>query len=252
MPKYSVVIPTRDRPALVVEAVRSVLDQRVQDFEIIVVNDGTITPELPDDPRISLVEGPKSGPAGARNAGIAAAVGEYIAFLDDDDTYTRERLEVPEVPVSVVWRIRRGKIRKYGGDVVAAYVGQVTIRRDLCPEFDPSMPRSQDVDWWIRVSSSHEPVVVERVGVLIGEPEDERQSSRVPVRVHMDCIIRLLNKHPTYFAAHPKIAAYRWKQLGAKARQVHARRFAISCYWRSFRIRPEPKTLLHLARAAIR
>jgi glycosyltransferase involved in cell wall biosynthesis len=94
----SVVIPTRGRPQLLQRAIRSVLVQTHQDFEVIVVLDGvdaqsTAAVEELKEPRIRLVTLPqRAGGAVARNAGVAAARGRWIAFLDDDDEFTAEKL----------------------------------------------------------------------------------------------------------------------------------------------------------------
>ncbi len=91
--RVSVVIPTRDRPRLVAEAIESVLRQSHPVDQIVVVDDGTtnrlvgqvaMLPELSS--RIDLLrrETP-GGPAAARNLGLAHASGDYVLFLDDDD-----------------------------------------------------------------------------------------------------------------------------------------------------------------------
>lgn len=91
LPLVSVIIPTYNRAALLVEAIESVLAQQVPDVEVIVVDDastddtaGAVAPFVAGgivryEPR------PHQGPAGARNAGVQAARGELIAFLDSDD-----------------------------------------------------------------------------------------------------------------------------------------------------------------------
>ena len=95
----SVVIPTFNRPQLVTRAVRSVLKQTLEPVEIIVVIDGpdpNTVEELQkiENPRVKLIElQVKMGPAGARNAGIRAARGTWIALLDDDDEWLSRKLE---------------------------------------------------------------------------------------------------------------------------------------------------------------
>ncbi|NUB10712.1 glycosyltransferase family 2 protein [Azospirillum sp. Vi22] len=95
----SAVIPTRNRPHLVLNAVESVRAQTLKDVEIVVVVDGpdpaTVAAlEAVEDRRLRIVQNPASlGPAGARNAGVQAALGEWIAFLDDDDSWAPEKLE---------------------------------------------------------------------------------------------------------------------------------------------------------------
>src|SRR5262249_44071462 len=93
-PTFSVIIPTYGRPRYLAEAVRSVLDQTVGDFECIVVDDASPDPvAVVDDARVRVVRRDvNGGPAAARNTGIDAARGRNLVFLDDDDLYTPERL----------------------------------------------------------------------------------------------------------------------------------------------------------------
>src|SRR5688572_26204040 len=109
-PLFSVVIPTYARPEFLRLALQSVLAQTVQDFEALVVDDGAPgTVQLPNDRRLRLVRrSSNGGPAAARNTGLALARGQYVTFLDDDDLFTPDRLEiglhgVREVPVATCW-----------------------------------------------------------------------------------------------------------------------------------------------------
>src|SRR5271170_3450676 len=94
----SVVIPTYNHRDFVVEALESVFAQTFTDYEVIVVNDGS-----PDDTaavlrpyiesgRIRYIEQENRGQAGARNRGLAEARGEFVAYLDDDDLWLRDKL----------------------------------------------------------------------------------------------------------------------------------------------------------------
>ena len=95
--EVSVVIPSRDRPDLVARAVQSVLDQgRLVD--VIVVDDGSdpaITPEGPlSDARVRIIRNDVSlGPTKARNIGLRASTGDFVAFLDDDDFWLAQKLD---------------------------------------------------------------------------------------------------------------------------------------------------------------
>ena len=95
----SVIIPTLDRPKLLLRAVDSVLRQTHQEIEIIVVVDApdpdTISAvQSRDDCRLQLLVNPDpSTAAGARNAGADHAMGEWLAFLDDDDEWLPNKLE---------------------------------------------------------------------------------------------------------------------------------------------------------------
>ena len=105
MPLVSVVIPTYSRNDTLCTAIDSVLAQSYQNFEIIIVDDNPAdsewrksTEELvakyADNPRVRYLKNKVNlGGAGARNEGIKAAKGEYIAFLDDDDMYFEKKIE---------------------------------------------------------------------------------------------------------------------------------------------------------------
>src|SRR6266540_1479939 len=90
MPSVSVVIPTYNRASLLREAIDSVLNQTFNDLELIIVDDGSTdnTEEVVHsftDHRLMYLKQQNEGASSARNAGIQAATGEFIAFLDSDD-----------------------------------------------------------------------------------------------------------------------------------------------------------------------
>ena len=95
MPFFSVVIPSYNRADLIGATLDSVLGQSMDDLEIIVVDDGSSdgSVELLRDyarrfaGRLVLIEQSNAGPGAARNRGIAAARGQYVAFLDSDDLW---------------------------------------------------------------------------------------------------------------------------------------------------------------------
>ena len=93
----SVIIPTYNRPKFLEEAIRSVCNQTYQNTEIIVVNDGgkdvsSLCAKFKNESIIYLVHDQNKGLAAARNSGIKAARGKYIALLDDDDLFYPEHL----------------------------------------------------------------------------------------------------------------------------------------------------------------
>lgn len=98
MKTFSVVIPTYNRAALLRRALGSVWRQTFTDFEVIVVDDGSIDGTVEYlrtlGGRVRWLSQPNAGPGAARNLGARAASGEYVAFLDSDDFWFPWTLEV--------------------------------------------------------------------------------------------------------------------------------------------------------------
>ncbi len=135
LPSVSVVIPVFNRDDLVAQSIQSVQTQAGVTAEIIVVDDGS-TDATPDvvsevaraDARVRLVRAAHAGPAAARNAGVAAARGEYLTFVDSDD-------------LCPAGRIRRQVEKLAGRRDVTAVVGAVLFFDELdatgAPRRDP-------------------------------------------------------------------------------------------------------------------
>lgn len=185
-PKISVVLPVHNREDVLARAVQSVLDQRLKEFELVIVDDGSTDNSVAvansfKDRRIKVVElGENRGGNVARNAGIHAATSPLIAFLDSDDTYLPEKLErvvaqfdqKPDLELLVDSFI---KVQPSGARVVrknpviddretfrrALFRRQlwkatpsISARRDaiLTVMFDETLRRLQDFDFLIRAS----------------------------------------------------------------------------------------------------
>ena len=97
----SVIIPVYNQEKYVGKCIRSVLGQSFQDFEVIIVNDGSTDRSLricqryaPKDSRVSIIDKQNAGLAQARKDGVLKAKGEYICFLDSDDYLASDALEL--------------------------------------------------------------------------------------------------------------------------------------------------------------
>jgi glycosyltransferase involved in cell wall biosynthesis len=185
-PEVSVVVPTRDRwPLLSAHALPSALGQEDVAIEVIVVDDGSADATVEGlrslhDPRVRVLRHDRArGPAAARNAGVAAARGEWVAFLDDDDLWSPRKLrrqldaaaaaragwvyagsvvvdgdvrplELEAVPdPDEVRRLLRG------GNVVPSGGSNVAARTELVREaggFDERLRFFEDWDLWLRLA----------------------------------------------------------------------------------------------------
>lgn len=99
-PQVSVVIPAYNASATILETIESVFAQTFQDFEVLVVNDGStddtrqkVQAVADADDRLRILSQQNGGVSAARNNGIATATGEWVAFLDADDIWLPEKLE---------------------------------------------------------------------------------------------------------------------------------------------------------------
>ncbi len=88
----SVIIPLYNKEQIIEKSLHSVLSQDYEDFEVVIVNDGSTDRSAEivkriDDPRIRLIEQNNGGPSKARNTGVKNAISEWIVFLDADDEF---------------------------------------------------------------------------------------------------------------------------------------------------------------------
>jgi len=185
-PAVTVIIPTFNRASLVVRAIRSVLGQTCQDWELIVVDDcSTDGTEQAvrgfSDNRITYIRHDRNRRGGAaRNTGIRYAQGEYVAFLDSDDEWLPEKLQKElevfrnsDPAVGLVYtgkmildesgRVLEVRMPTKSGWVYDAlldwdFIGscsRVTVKKqvlDRVAGFDETFVNCQDYDLWLRVA----------------------------------------------------------------------------------------------------
>lgn len=236
MALVSVIIPTRDRPLLLERALRSVLAQTWDDLEVIVVdNNRLVSPvaaqanlaSLVGDVRVRIVSAPQAvNAAQARNAGLSAAGGKWVTFLDDDDEYDpskiEQQLEVArrsETPLvlcgyQVVLGVRRRCIQvgreAFCGDelLLDAVWGTPFLfaRLSLCPRFPPDIDAAEDVHFAFALLSRHGIRRVPCVGKPLVLVHLQAGDARVNVRheAHWRATRRLLAVHGRMFSAEAK------------------------------------------------
>jgi glycosyltransferase involved in cell wall biosynthesis len=182
-PFFSVIIPVHNRAPILGDAIRSVLAQTEQDFEIVVVDDGsTDNPSLVvdtiGDPRVRYVWKTNGGGGSARNHGVDLARGKFVAFLDSDDVFLPHHLSAMRRLVEGTERravyaricVDRGQGRTFlkppraiaKGEHMAHYlmcdrgfVPTITlvVERETAAgiRYDETLPAAQDMDFAIRL-----------------------------------------------------------------------------------------------------
>lgn len=187
-PYISVIIPTHNRVKVLRRAVDSVLGQSYSRWELIVVDDGSTDDtslylnELASHPKVACLRHENAGVSSARNRGVERAQGEWIAFLDSDDEWLPQKLELQVECLhqnsghmithgEEIW-IRNGvrvnpmkKHQKSGGDLFERSLqlccispSTVMIHRSVFDEvgaFREDFPVCEDYDLWLRITSRY-------------------------------------------------------------------------------------------------
>ena len=231
----SVVVPSHNRARLLRRTLQSIRAQHLDDLEIVVVDDGSTDDSqavaAAADPRVVVVRNQKpAGVSAARNCGIAAARGDWIAFCDDDDVWSPDKLTrqlaaanqaradwayagdvnvdeglrvlsggPPPDPDAVVAQLPRWNPLASGGSNVVVRASVLAAAGG----FDPTLRRTEDWDLWIRLARigppacAREPLVAYRfhpgnVATDPGEMVDEarRLASRYGVPVDLTAMQR--------------------------------------------------------------
>lgn len=217
-PLVSVIIPVYNRKTFIVEAVESVLNQTYNKLELIIVDDGSddctyskIKDKylyLQDQVKIRYFYQRNRGVSAARNVGIRESKGEYIAFLDSDDLWHRDKLEKQleylslnkEYSVSYtneIW-IRRGKRvnpkkihSKYSGWIYKKCLplciispSSIILNREVIEViglFDENLPACEDYDYWLRLTAKYPIYYHEEALITKRGGHNEQLSQKYPV-----------------------------------------------------------------------
>lgn len=189
----SVIIPTFNRAPFLKKAIESVLSQAYQDFELIVVDDGsgddTVSTVSFYAGRARYIKQENKGVSAARNLGIKKSSGEFVAFLDSDDWWDREKLAVqvaemqqnPGYFISHTQEIwykngrmlnQKKKHRKFHGYIFdkclpmcVVSMSTAIVRRGLFDRvgmFDESLLCCEDYDFWLRASVKYPFLLIDK------------------------------------------------------------------------------------------
>lgn len=265
------IIPTRDRPEALRRAVRSVSAQSLPPQEVVVVDDGS---SLPVDPTfwgaspvpVRMIRNEVArGPAAARNLGAVQAVGEFVAFLDDDDLWLPGKLEI-------VWRclaeypeadvvIHRTGFEPSPVDRAEWWMVDDPLARMLCTQpphldgvivrrtlhaaspFDESLPGAADLDYLIRLAKAGARTVEIPLTLAV---HGKRGPSAVGLEDRIQGRLQLLSKHPEILS-DPVAASFFYLRLGHQYRRAGQRARAVGSFVRSLRARRNASALKGLA-----
>ena len=220
-------MPTFNRADKVARAISSVLRQTFSPYEIIVIDDGstdgTMASLSPFRNKIRIIRhSVNMGVSAARNSGIRASRSPFVAFLDSDDHWMPEKLEIQTgyfkgnpgavaCQTEEIW-IRKGlrvnprkKHLKPSGDIFQQSLklclvspSAVMLKKSIFDEvglFDEELPVCEDYDLWLRISCRHPIALINRKLVVKegGAPDQLSTSLKGMDRFRIKALIKLLN-----------------------------------------------------------
>ncbi|BAQ61472.1 glycosyltransferase [Geminocystis sp. NIES-3708] len=198
-PFISVIIPAFNAEKYLKDAIESVIKQNYQPLEIILIDDGStdntakIAKSFQD---IQYIYQENSGPVIARNNGIKIAKGEYIAFLDADDLWTDDHLELlvncfkkdPYVEVAIGYvqclllkekNEEKEYFEEFSNSTINVNLGAGLYKKSVFEKlgnFDPNLSSSEDVDWFLRIKEANINQIIVSESVLCYRIHDSNVS----------------------------------------------------------------------------
>lgn len=248
-PIFSVVLPTRNRPEMMLRAVESVSKQTFTSYELIIVDDAS-------DYDISKIQFPKNinnfrliknkrnvGAAASRNAGIEAAGGKYISFLDDDDEFmpdflsrTFDKLDgsKPEVGLScsgvnyidyiqvgneIKTKLRPRPLKLSCNSKLELFIEflsigtgfGITLKKECIENvgyLDTSLKIVEDTDYFHKILQfGYEPIFLEEIQIIMHNHNQERLSSLATHATRIDECKLIVERYKILYCQYPKLEA---------------------------------------------
>lgn len=244
----SVVLPTHNRAATLAESVQSILDQSFRNFELIVVDDGSEDDTLGvlskiDDLRLKVIAlDENKGANTARNTGIKAASGTFIAFQDSDDIWHTDKLEKQIeactvsgalICFSAFERIRSGRVQMVPKPSYSVPPGRHNLSTQLLfgsfisnqtllihrsclhmAKFDEALGRLQDWDLCLRLARIYDIFYLDQAMVSVREGENQISAG---AESYVTAVHHIAGSHRYFFEDNPEAAATLWLNTSALA-----------------------------------
>jgi len=272
-PLVSVILPTYKRPEKLKRAVDSALSQTYKNLEIFVINDDPetdITKTITSD-KVICINNPRNlGAAESRNIAIRASNGDYIAFLDDDDSWLPNKIEKQvekfkelddDYGVIYTWEkiITNNRNGKERCPKKEGWIHEDILARNFMPStsalvkkwcfsragmFDPEFQSSQDCDLWIRISNVCRFSLIPEM--LTIRYIDGKDRINVNMEKRYSGSKMLLEKHFDEFQKNHEILGQRYKTVGLYAGCIGKNDLASSYLKKAVENKPDAVSIAYL------
>ncbi|MGB9667721.1 MAG: glycosyltransferase family 2 protein [Thermosulfidibacteraceae bacterium] len=276
-PLVSVVIPTYNRASLLIRAIESVFSQSYKNFEIIVVDDAStdntreVVSKFLDDPRVVYIRNEKNmGVSASRNRGIRYGRGEFVAFLDSDDYWLRDKLRkqveiiMSDDDVGMVYtgerfideegRIIRDEIPKYSGFVYHVLLSKnfispssTLLRKEVFEKvgfFREDMNYREDYEFFLRVAKNYKIAYVKDILTIRYMHTKGRLSDDISCRIMS--IYKIMDLYKEDFDKNRRSKSRQLYELGKLYTKIGDRKNAIHAFKESFVTYPNFNSILKL------
>jgi glycosyltransferase involved in cell wall biosynthesis len=273
MPLFSVIIPTYNSEKFIDATLQSVFSQTIQDFEILVIDDGStdttrsiVSKLAENDSRLQLITTENSGgPVTPTNIGIKHAQGKYVAFLDHDDTWNNNKLEAVLKKfqddetigfvlsdVEVFYKdsnqlhetvISRHNKKITTNDILAGNyfntMSMVTIRRDILESIvglDNNVSILIDYEIILRMLSKHiHPYFINEPLVIYTVHQNNTSAISRSREKRIKDLLYILEKNKGLFLRHKKILSSIYNKIGELYLSVNNKEMAVIYFKESIR-----------------
>ncbi len=241
MPTISVIVPVYNGEKTILETIQSIQAQTFSDFELIIINDGSTDGTLDvistvNDPRLKVFSYENGGLPVARNRGIRRSRGEFITFIDADDLWKPDKLQLqlaalqkkPEAGVAYSWTAFIDENSKFlfawqplywEGNVYPQLLirnfissgSNIMVKRkyiEAAGEFDPSLKSVEDWDYYLRLAALCPFVLVPKYQILYRR-SSQSMTSKVDVMENANLIVI----ERAFKAAPPELKSLKNKSL---------------------------------------
>lgn len=275
-PTISVIIPVHNSASTILETIDSVRQQTYSDLEIIVINDGSTdqTLEILDtiqDPRLKVFSYENGGVSVARNRGITQSMGAFLSFIDADDLWSSDKLELqlamlqshPNAAVVYSWTRFINEINATSQDGASIYFAgnileplllrnfiasgsNILVKREAIEKiggFDSEMSPAEDWDFYLRLAAIYSFVVVPKIQIFYRQTRGNASSKVLAMR---EAALRVVEKA---FETVPANLQFLKRQSLAQTYQYVAELYlrydnenshaeALKELWKSFKLYP--------------
>ena len=258
MPFFSVIIPSYNRASILPRAIESILKQTFTDWELIIVDDGSIdeTKELVSsykDSRIHDVFQKNNGVCAARNNGSAVSKGNFLCFLDSDDYVTEDwlsdffsfndkyyhllfcnmKLIKLNQEVDLISISNLNKEGKYFGKIPGSWIIRKEIFFDL-GLFDENIRFGENTEFFFRINKENLSYgFIDKYNFFYNESNDGGSKN---LKNKIESNLYIIDKHPNYFKRHPNVLRLYYQNIAVAYSKLGMFEYSRKYFWLAYKV----------------